>query len=75
MVVDIQSPDDELRKKIVKKKIEELKRFYPDEIKISEEIQNFISTKIKNSVRELVGAINRIVSFSRIYIKLPNLTE
>ena len=75
LVVDIQSPDDELRKKIVKKKIEELKRFYPDEIKISEEIQNFISTKIKNSVRELVGAINRIVSFSRIYNKLPNLTE
>ena len=60
---------------MLKKKIEELKRFYPDEIKISEEIQNFISTKIKNSVRELVGAINRIVSFSRIYNKLPNLTE
>ena len=75
LVVDIQSPDDELRKKIVEKKIEELKRFYPDEIKISDEIQNFISTEIKNSVRELVGAINRIVSFSRIYNKLPNLTE
>ena len=36
------------------------------EIKNSEEIQNFISTEITASVRELVGAINRTISFSRI---------
>ena len=39
------------------------------------EIQNLISTEIVTSVREIVGAINRLVSFSRIYNKSPNLSE
>ncbi len=75
LVVDIQKPDYELRKKVVEKKIEELNSLYPDQIKISKEIQDFISTEITASVRELVGAINRTVSFSRIYNKMPNLAE
>ncbi len=75
LVVDIQKPDFELRKKIVEKKIDELNNLYPDRIKISKEIQDFISTEISASVRELVGAINRIISFSRIYNKMPNLAE
>ena len=75
LVVDIQKPDYELRKKIVEKKTEELSKFYSDQIRISKEIQNFISSEIKTSIRELVGALNRIVSFSRIYNKMPNLAE
>ena len=75
LVVDIQKPDYDLRKRLVEKKVEELNTLYPDQIKISEEIQNLISTEITTSVRELVGAINRTISFSRIYKKLPNLTE
>ena len=75
LVVDIQKPDYELRKKLVEKKTTELNNLYLDQIKISKEIQNFISTEITASVRELVGAINRIVSFSRIYNKMPNLAE
>ena len=75
LVIDIQKPDYELRSKIVKKKTEELSFFYSNQINISEEIQRFISAEINTSVRELVGAINRIVSFSRIYNKVPNLSE
>ena len=75
LVVDIQKPDLELRKKIVKNKIEELNKLYPDQINISKEIRDFISTEISASVRELVGALNRLVSFSRIYKKIPNLAE
>ncbi len=75
LVVDIQKPDYELRKKIVEKKTEELNKLYSDQIKISKEIQDYISTEITTSIRELVGAINRIVSFSRIYNKIPNLSE
>jgi len=75
LVVDIQKPDTELRKKIVKKKTEELNSLYVDQLEVSEEIQNFISNEITTSVRELVGAINRVVSFSRIYNKVPNLSE
>ena len=75
LVVDIQKPDLELRKKIVENKTEELSNLYSDRVKISKEIKDFISTEISTSIRELVGAINRIVSFSRIYNKLPNLAE
>tara|TARA_B100000902_G_scaffold395575_1_gene454449 strand:- start:40 stop:1461 length:1422 start_codon:yes stop_codon:yes gene_type:complete len=75
LVVDIQKPDYDLRKKIVEQKTEELNKIYFDQIKISKEIQDYISTEITVSIRELVGAINRIVSFSRIYNKTPNLAE
>ena len=75
LVVDIQKPDYELRKKIVEIKINELNNFQPNEIRISKEIQNFVSNEISGSIRELVGAINRLVSFSRIYNKIPNLSE
>ena len=75
LVVDIQKPDYELRKKIVEQKTEELNKLYSDQISISKEIQDYISTEITTSIRELVGAINRIVSFSRIYNKTPNLAE
>ena len=75
LVVDIQRPDYELRKKIVSSKTEELNNLYLDQLQISKEIQDFISIEISASVRELVGAINRVVSFSRIYNKVPNLTE
>ena len=75
LVVDIQKPDYELRKKIVENKVLELNNFFSGQINISQEIQNFISSEISTSIRELVGAINRVVSFSRIYNKVPNLSE
>ena len=43
LVVDIQKPDYELRKKIVSKKIEEFNNLYSDGVKISREIEDFIS--------------------------------
>ena len=75
LVVDIQKPDYELRRKIVEHKTDELNKLYSDKVKISKELQQYISTEITASIRELVGAINRIVSFSRIYNKTPNLSE
>ncbi len=75
LVVDIQKPDFELRKKIVEKKTDELNALYSEKLQVSKEIQDFISNEITGSIRELVGAINRVVSFSRIYNKAPNLSE
>tara|TARA_Y100001958_G_C21193145_1_gene520964 strand:- start:61 stop:1479 length:1419 start_codon:yes stop_codon:yes gene_type:complete len=75
LVVDIQKPDYNLRKKIVEKKTNELNNFNKDKVMLSQEIQDFISKEITASVREIVGAVNRIVSFSRIYKKIPNLSE
>jgi ATPase involved in DNA replication initiation len=60
---------------LVESKIKELNSLYAEQFKLSQEIIDFISSEITASIRELVGAINRIVSFSRIYKKIPNLAE
>ncbi len=75
LVVDIQNSDFDLRYKILKNKVEELKLLYSNEVNISDEILKFISTEVRTSNRELVGSLNRIISFSKIYNKTPNLTE
>ena len=75
LVIDIQQSDYELRHKIIKLKTDELRKYYSNHLNISEEIQKFLSIEIKSSIRELIGALNRIVSFSRIYNKTPNLSE
>ena len=75
LVVDIQNPDFNLRSEIIKSKLSELNILNANNVVISNEIQKFICSEIKSSVRELVGALNRIVSFSRIYNRVPNLSE
>ena len=75
LVVDIQNPDYDLRFEIVKTKAEELQLLHSNEIAVTEEVLKFISREIRTSIRELVGALNRIFSFSRIYNKTPNLSE
>ena len=75
LVVDIQKPDIELRKKIIENKTDEFNKLYSDQVQISRELQDFISSEISSSVRELIGAFNRLISFSRIYKKVPNLSE
>ena len=75
LVVDIQNPDYDLRYKIIKSKTDELQLFYSNQVSITKEIQEFISSEIRTSIRELVGALNRIISFSRIYNKIPTISE
>ena len=75
LVIDIQKPDKELRYKIIKKRIEHISTKEFGENKINEDIQKYISTEINSSIRELIGALNRVVSFTRIYNKTPNISE
>ncbi len=75
LVVDIQSADLDLRNKIIQKKCDELIYLNKQSIIISEELKNFISKEIKTNIRELVGALNRVISFSRIYNKVPSIPE
>ena len=75
LVIDIQNSDYDLRYKIINSKYEELKFLNHQQISIDEEIKKFISSEIRTSIRELIGALNRIVSFSKIYNKTPTLSE
>lgn len=60
LLADIQSPDYETRMAILRKK-EEL-----DGLKIDEEVLSYIATNIKSNIRELEGALTKIVAFSRL---------
>ena len=75
LVVDIHSPEHELRLKILKTKVDELNLLNQEKLKLSDDILKFISSEIRNSIRELIGALNRVASFSRIYNRVPNLNE
>ena len=75
LVVDIHSPEHELRLKILNTKVDELNLLNQEKLKLSEDILKFISSEIRNSIRELIGALNRVASFSRIYNRVPNLNE
>ena len=75
LVIDIQESDLNLRKDILQRKLEDIKINFPDDIEINKEIIDFIASEIKISNREVIGALNRIVSFSRIYKKIPSFSE
>ncbi len=60
LLADIQSPDYETRMAILRKK-EEL-----DGLKIDEDVLGYIATNIKSNIRELEGALTKIVAFSRL---------
>ena len=75
LVIDIQKPEEELRYKIIKKRIEDLGINQISDFKISEDIQKYIGNQLKSNIRELIGALNRVVSFTRIYNKTPNIPE
>lgn len=60
LTVDIQSPDYETRMAILRKK-EELEGY-----NIDNEVIKYIATNIKSNIRELEGALNKIMALSRL---------
>ena len=75
LVVDIQQSDFELRLNILKNKMVEIKKTFTDIIEPDENLLNFIASEMRMNIRETIGALNRIVSFSRIYNKFPTISE
>ena len=69
LVVDIDLPDLELKIKIIKKKIEEIQNQFKENIKLSEDVINYIATESKTNIRELIGVLNRVIAFSRVHNK------
>ncbi|WOO34570.1 chromosomal replication initiator protein DnaA [Anaerocolumna sp. AGMB13020] len=68
LTVDIQSPDYETRMAILKKK-EEL-----DGLQIDNEVMKYIATNVKSNIRELEGALTKIVALSRLKKQEVNVT-
>ena len=66
LVVDIESPDFELKIKIIRKKLEEIQNQFKENIQLTDEVINYIANESKTNIRELIGILNRIVAFSRV---------
>ena len=72
LIADIQSPDYETRMAILRKNAENYGKH------IDDEVINYIATNIKSNIRELEGAYNKIIAYSRLNnvdITLENAQE
>tara|TARA_S200000501_G_scaffold354900_1_gene376032 strand:- start:1253 stop:2644 length:1392 start_codon:yes stop_codon:yes gene_type:complete len=75
LVVDIETPDLELKVKIIKKKILEIQDQFKENIKLSDDVLNYIANESKTSIRELIGILNRVVAFSRVHNKELSISD
>lgn len=69
VITDIGAPDFETRLAILKKKLA------ARNIEFDDEILAYIATNIQKNVRELEGALNRVIAFAQIYNRVPDLKE
>ena len=75
LVVDIDAPDLDLKIKIIKKRLEDIQKQFKENSNISEEVISFIATECKTNIRELIGILNRVVTFSRIHQKILTIHD
>ncbi|HXK36251.1 MAG TPA: chromosomal replication initiator protein DnaA [Candidatus Paceibacterota bacterium] len=69
MLADINAPDFETRVAILKAKSAE------KGVVFSDEVLSYIGTHIQKNIRELEGALNRVIALSQIYNRVPDLKE
>ena len=75
LVIDIQPPDLDLRKKILENKFQTIQKNFNENYNLNEEVINFLASEITTSIREMVGALNRVLAFSKMNNKVPNIYE
>ncbi|MEK9158364.1 MAG: chromosomal replication initiator protein DnaA [Patescibacteria group bacterium] len=69
MIADVGLPDLETRLAILKQKL------LGKGVVLDEDILVYIATHMQKNIRELEGALNRVVAFSQIYNKAPDIKE
>tara|TARA_B100001769_G_C22085222_1_gene584953 strand:+ start:113 stop:1504 length:1392 start_codon:yes stop_codon:yes gene_type:complete len=75
LIVDIDTPDQELKVKILKRKLEETQNQFKENCNISDEVLQFVANESKTNIRELVGVLNRLITFSRIHKKTLTISD
>ncbi|MGN0364719.1 MAG: chromosomal replication initiator protein DnaA [Suilimivivens sp.] len=60
LMADIGTPDYETRMAILRKKVE------ADDMNLSDEILDYIANNIKSNIRELEGALNKLLAYSNL---------
>ena len=75
LVVDIESPDLDLKKNIIKRKIEDIQNQFKENINISDEVIDYVAAECKTNIRELIGVLNRVIAFSRVHNKILTTSD
>ena len=75
LIVDIDVPDLELKKNIIKNRITQIQNQFKEYINISEEVINFISAEAKTNIRELIGVLNRVIALARVHKRTLNIND
>ena len=75
LVVDIETPDLDLKLKIIKNKVEEIQNQFKENINLSEDVMNYIVAESKTNIRDLIGILNRVIAFSRVHNKVLNVSD
>ena len=69
MIADIGIPDYETRLAILRAKCNLKNQSFEDDV------LSYIATHIQKNVREIEGALNRVIAFSQIYNRVPDVKE
>jgi chromosomal replication initiator protein len=69
MIADIGAPDFETRLAILKQKM------IGKNVELDSDVLTYIATHMQKNVRELEGALNRVVAFGQVYNKIPDIKE
>ena len=75
LVVDIDTPDLDLKVKIIKKRLEDIQNQFKENSNLSDEVINFIASETKTNIRELIGVLNRVITFSKIHKKILTISD
>ena len=75
LIADIQPPNYETKLAILIKKAKDISEREGFKYEISPEIFDLIATKVSSNIRSLEGALNKIIAYTVLNAKTPNLVE
>jgi chromosomal replication initiator protein len=75
LVVDIDTPDLELKVKIIKKRILEIENQFKENVNLNDDVINYIANESKTNIRELIGILNRVIAFGRVHNKILTTSD
>lgn len=75
LIADIQPPNYETKLAILMKKTKDITSKGALKCEVSTEILDLIATKVSSNIRSLEGALNKIIAYSVLNARKPNLVE
>ena len=75
LIVDIDTPDLDLKNKIIENRIQETQKQFKENVNISEEVKTYIANESKTNIRELIGVLNRVIAFSRVHKRVLTIND